>query len=130
MKCPKEKRECPNGWTDCSLCAFKKKCDDGTYVPELEDNELETDLGIVISEVVEPVREEKPKETWRGSWHEHVMSLSSDEALKEFYSKHPPSLHDKEPIPAGNGLPGGGSKNKVKKSNKGTKVFVDPWEGI
>jgi len=61
MKCPSEIRVCPNGWSDCSLCAHNEACEDGTYTVELEDHELETDLGIVIEDIELPVPAEVVK---------------------------------------------------------------------
>ncbi|SDG47933.1 hypothetical protein [Desulfosporosinus hippei] len=119
MECPKEIRQCPNGWTDCKLCAYwdsqYKKC---VYVPEepesepepiseLTENELTTDLGVNIPSV-------------RGTWAEKFLSLSPDEALKQFYSKHPPDLVSKEPITCMDGpiVPGGSSRGRVPKKPK------------
>ena len=132
MNCPARIRQCPHGWNDCSLCANFKACESGTYIPEpeptpnpnpepileLEENELATDIGIVI-----------PRE--RETWAERFASMTEDERWAEMYKYHPPSLHDKTPIPLdGPSAPGGGSKSKVKKSKTGNKVYTDVWEGI
>ncbi|EHQ88263.1 hypothetical protein [Desulfosporosinus youngiae] len=122
MNCPNGIRQCPNGWTDCELCAHwkNKVC---TYVPEeepepepvceLEEDELATDLGVDIPHV-------------RGTWAERFLALPPDEALEQFYSKHPPNLHHKEPLPLDGGIvPGGGSKSRNhKKPEKKTPEYM------
>lgn len=129
MKCPNEIRACPNGWSDCSPCAYLKACRAGTYTPEpdpepepepdlseLEEDELTVDLSIPIL---------------RETWAEQFASKSHNDRMKEFYRYHASDLHFKEPIPLmGPSAPGGGSKSRVKKSKKGNKVFTNVWEGI
>jgi len=116
MKCLNELRECPHGWTDCSLCANLTLCQSGTYIPEepepmpaiepdeLEENELADDLGIVI-----------PSE--RGTWVERLSQMTEDERWKEYYKYHPEDLRIKEPITCMSGptAPGGGSKSRAPK---------------
>lgn len=121
MKCPNELRECPHGWTDCSLCANLTLCQTETYVPEpepgpipatepvdeLEENELTTDLGVVV-----------PQE--RGTWAERLSKMTEGERWAEYYRYHPDDLISKEPITCLSGptAPGGGSKCRVPKKPK------------
>jgi len=119
MKCPNEIRECPHGWTDCSLCANLIVCQADTYVPEPEPieqdpdliseltpgpEELTADLGIVIPSV-------------RGTWAERLNAMTEDERWQEYYKYHPEDLISKEPITCLSGpvVPGGGSKSRVPK---------------
>jgi len=117
MKCPSEIRVCPNGWTDCSLCAHLKACEAGTYTAELESPELETDLGIIITEVTEPVVQAEVVESdasIRGTWASRLNAMTEAERWAEYRKYHPPSLHDKEAIPLdGPSAPGGGGHCKV-----------------
>jgi len=130
MKCPNGIRVCPNGWTDCNLCAHLKACDDGTYTAELENHELETDLGIVIEDiepvvqaaVVEPVAK-SPRGTWYSNWN----GMTTEERWADIRKYRTPSLHDKTPMPAGQGAPGGGGSNGVKQEKKGTKKTIYEW---
>ena len=130
MECPKEIRQCPHNWTDCNLCANRIACKNGTYEPasELEEDELTTDLGIVIVEVeaVYPFRAVE-----RATWVDKLNGMTEDERWAEYYKYHPEDLISKEPITCLSGpvVPGGGSKNKVKKSKTGNKVFTDEWTG-
>lgn len=119
MKCPNNIRECPNGWTDCELCANLQACNEGTYIPEpkpeLTEPELATDLGLDIQESVEKIQDARTSE--RGTWSEKFAKMTPDERLAEIYRYHPPSLHDKDPIPLdGPSAPGGGSKSKRHKN--------------
>lgn len=130
MNCPKKIRQCPEGWTDCHLCSNKALCDTNSYVPEQK-----TDIEVVIeaakiSETVINAEVKKNVESIRGTWMEKFDQMSEEERMEEFMRYHLPDLHSKEPVPAGNGLPGGGSKSKVKKSRTGNKVYIDVWEGI
>ena len=121
MKCSKEIRQCPNGWTDCNLCANLKACEDGTYTAELEEHELETDLGIVIEEVI-PVVQDVPEavESVRGTWAERLAAMTEEERWQEYFKYHPPNLLHKEPYKAMSGaiVPGGGGKCRVPKKPK------------
>lgn len=134
MDCPRGVRECPNEWTDCELCAYfrNKQCQYELMEPETEQTDpkiLERAAQVaersVKAEAIKSV--EKIKGTWKGEWPEHFMSLNTDEALNEFYKHKTQDLHHKEPLPAGNGIPGGGGKNRRKKSKKGTKIPIEPW---
>jgi len=128
MNCPKELRQCPNGWTDCSFCANKQRCDDGTYEPEpepeIEEHELEVDLGIVI-EVVEEIRQESVRCTWA----EKLSQMSEAERWAEYRRFRPPNLLIKEPLTCmgGPSAPGGGGKVKTKKDTKGHKPTAYKW---
>ena len=132
MKCPKGVRVCPNGWVNCNLCANKKACDEGTYVAELEDHELETDLAIVIEVPVEvAVVPTVVAKSHRGTWYSNWNGMTTEERWAEIRKYRQPSLHDKTPLPLdGPTAPGGGSKSKVKKSRTGNKVFTDVWSGF
>lgn len=114
MNCPTGIRQCPHGWSECSLCANLKACESGTYipepeptpdpnpepVPELEENELETDLGITI-----------PRE--RGTWAEQFANMTSDERWADFYKYRASDLLAKEPYKCMSGptAPGGGGSS-------------------
>ncbi len=118
MKCQKKLRECPNGWTDCNLCANKKSCDDGTYEPD-DDRESVIIAAEIVekqihAEVVESV------EKIKAISHEAFMQMSGDEIFARLAKYRPPNLHHKEPIPLdGPSAPGGGSKSKNhKKPNR------------
>ena len=130
MKCPKELRQCPSGWSDCELCAHERMCIGGLYKPE------ESDIEVVIraAEIAEIVVHDEAVESvekCRGTWAEEFGKMSEDERWAEYRKYKPPSLHDKTPIPLdGPSSPGGGSKAKMKKSRTGNKVFTDVWEGI
>ena len=115
MKCPKDLRDCPHGWTDCELCANLVACQAGAYVPEpeqeeqdpipeLEENELTVDLGVDIQSV-------------RGTWSEQFENMTEDERWAEMYRYHPDDLISKEPYKAMAGavVPGGGGKCRVPK---------------
>jgi len=132
MKYPNELRECPHGWTDCSLCANLIACQSGEYVPDPEPvepvpdpipeltpgpEELTTDLGIVIQ------RE-------GGTWFEKFNKLSPNDRIKEIMRYPIPNLHSvADPYKAEQGaiVPGGGKSGRIKKSNKGTKIPLEPW---
>jgi len=130
MKSPNELRECPHGWTGCELCVNLTACQDGTYIPESEPvehelipeltpsvEELTTDLGVVI-----------PHE--RGTWFDKFSKLSHNDRLKEIARYPIPNLHSvADPYKAEQGaiVPGGGKSGRIKKSNKGTKIPLEPW---
>jgi len=85
-------------------------------IPELQEHELTTDLGIPI-----------PSE--RGTWSERLNAMSEDERWAEYYKYHPHDLISKEPTKcmAGAIVPGGGGKIKTKKDTKGNKPTVYKW---
>lgn len=130
MNCPKEIRKCPHNWSDCSMCAHERMCIAGLYKPEVSDIEVVIEAAeicekVVQDEVVEAI------EKIRGTWAEKFNAMSEDERWADYFKHHPPSLHDKTPIPLdGPSSPGGGSKSNAKKSKKGNKVFTNIWEGI
>jgi len=131
MNCPKGIRQCPHNWTDCNLCAHLEACKAGIYKPEPE-----TDIGVVVkaAEIVEEIVHTEVVQSVasiRGTWAERFKAMTEDEKWADMRKYHPPSLHDKQPIPLdGPSAPGGGSKSKAKKSKKGNKVYTDVWEGI
>jgi len=132
MKCPKEIRQCPHGWVDCSYCANKQRCDDGTYEPEPEP--IETDLDVVIraAEVSERVVQAEVMESVekiRGTWAERFNVMSEDERWQEHGRYQVPNINSKEPYKAMQGaiVPGGGGKIKTKKDTKGHKPTVYVW---
>lgn len=129
MKCLKEIRECPHGWKDCNLCANLEACNNGTYIPEPDPVELVSEP----NEITEPelsVDLSIPIPSERGTWSEKFAKMTPDERMAEIYRYHPDDLISKEPYKCmpGGMSPGGGSRaGRVKKSNKGTKIPVDPW---
>jgi len=126
MECPKELRQCPNGWNDCECCAHQRACIAGMYEPEEDSIEIVIKAAKVAEKVVDAEARESAEKV-RGTWYEHFISLGPDEALKEFYKFKQPGLHHKEPVPAGEASPGGGSKNGIKVEKKGTKKTVYEW---
>lgn len=127
MKCPKNIRDCPHGWTDCNLCANLKACQDGTYVPEPEpepeavnelmEDELEVDLG-------QPIPSE------RGTWAQRFLAMSENDRWRNQKQYiRPDDLISKEPYKhmVGAIAPGGSKSGKRKKSKKGTKIPIEPW---
>ena len=133
MKCPSEIRVCPNGWSDCSLCAHNEACEDGTYTVELEDHELETDLGIVIEDtvpIVQAVSEAVESDaSIRGTWASRFNAMTEAERWADIRKYHPPNLLHKEEVKCMMGAisPGGGGSNGVKKEKKGTKPTIYKW---
>jgi len=123
MNCPKEIRQCPHGWTDCSFCANVKACDDGTYTPEPEpSHEEDIDVVIKAAEIaVKVVNAEviKSAESIRGvSWFDGYSKLSYDDRMKEVGKYPTPDLHTvTDPYKAEPGAfcPGGGGKCRVPK---------------
>jgi hypothetical protein len=122
MKYPNELRLCPNGWTDCELCAFVERCKAGMFDAVSPNTESNLDIVIKAAEIAEKVVQAEAVESVekiKGTWAEQFMALSPDEAMDEFYQYHVPSLHDKEVIPPGGpSKPGGGSKSKRHKKPK------------
>lgn len=130
MKYLKEIRQCPNGWEDCSLCANDQACDDGTYRPEPELIESDLDVVIRAAEICEKVAQAEVVESvekCRGSWFDEYSQMDADERWTDFYKYHPPNLVSKDPVPAGEGSPGGGGSNGVKQEKKGTKKTIYEW---
>ena len=131
MKCPKDLRQCPHSWTDCSLCAHKPQCDNGTYVPEPE--KIETDIEVVIkaAEVSEKVVNDGVRESVekiRGTWSERFSQMTEDERWTEHGRYQVPNIHAKEPYKAMSGpTEPGGSTMKCKKETKGTKPTIYKW---
>jgi len=124
MKCPNNIRECPHGWTDCSLCANLKACQVGIYVPEPEPEPTESDLDVVIkaaevSKKVVHAEAVKSVESIRGgSWYEGFSKLSPNDRLAEIMRYPIPNPHSvADPYKAERGaiVPGGGSKSRVPK---------------
>ena len=126
MKCPKEIRICPEGWTDCELCAHQRACIAGMYEPEQADIEVLIRAAKITEEVV---TKEAIKSAYniKGTWFEEFNQMSGEERWTEFVKYHTPSLMDKEVLPAGEGRPGGGNKNGVKGAKKGAKKTVYVW---
>lgn len=121
MECLNGIRECPNGWTDCNLCAFYQACLTGTYVPEpepesteLEEHELTEDLGL-------PIVEDKPKQ----------RMLSPSERFWDYMQNPTPGLHViADPYKAMEGafVPGGSKSGKSrKKPKKKMPEYLKTW---
>ena len=109
-----EERDCPNGWNNCEECARERECKAGLY------------HGETIVEVAKIVEKQMIKEAIKSALV--IKGLQSDNDFWGWWSRSsPPNLHEKQPIPAGEGCPGGGSSNNVKKTNKGTKKTVYEW---
>jgi len=123
--------ECPNVWFECDLCKHKKECDDGEYKGELTDVEVVVKAAEISKKVVN-TEVRKNVESIRGtSWAEKFLTEMSEEERWRELRKYPiPNLHSvADPYKAEQGaiVPGGSKTGKVKKSNKGTKVFQEPW---
>ena len=127
MKCPKELRQCPNGWNDCECCAHQRACIAGMYEP---DNENDLEVVIKAAEISQKVIDAGAKESIhkvRGTWAEGFLKMSEKERWEDLRKYHIPSLMDKVVLPAGEGSPGGGSSNGKKSTNKGTKKTQYKW---
>ncbi len=98
--------DCPNGWTECELCLYwlDKQC----YCDK---------------PAKEAPQEEKPKP---------IPITKSNKFWRWWAESSPPNIHEKDVLPPrGAILKRGGSKSvKRKKSAKGTKIYVDKWNGI
>ncbi|WP_407310546.1 hypothetical protein [Desulfosporosinus sp. SB140] len=139
MKCPNGIRECPNGWTNCELCANYQMCKAGLYYGEpieesIFDEPEQTGPEILrqAAEIAEKVTQAdaiESAEKIKGTWAERFLTLSPDEGLNEFYSKHTPDLHHKEPLPLDGGVVhGGGSKSKRHKKPPRTMAeYLKTW---
>jgi len=132
MNCPKEIRQCPHGWTDCSLCANVIACNDGTYTPE-PSHEEDIDVVIKAAEIATKVVNAevvKSVESIRGTWSEKFQAMTEEERWKE-QGKYPvPNIHSvADPYKAELGafVPGGGGKMKTKKDTKGHKPTIYEW---
>ena len=126
MECPKELRQCPNGWNDCECCAHQRACIAGMYEPEEDNIEIVIKAAAVSEKVIDAeVRESIHK--IRGTWAEGFLKMSEKERWEDLRKYHIPSLMDKVVLPAGEGSPGGGSKSNAKKSKKGNKKTVYVW---
>lgn len=123
MDCPNGIRECPNGWTDCSLCANLEMCKAGLYYGESgeTDHEILEEAAKVSGRVMQAEAVESAEKIKKGNPAKPYTNLS------KFYAFKTPDLHYREPLPAGDRIPGGGGKNRCKKSKKGTKIPIDPW---
>ena len=95
---------CPLKWTDCDSCNNKQKCIDGMFTPE-EDREP-------IIKAAELAEVSTQAEAVQGA-----KRLRGRIRLESFWTEwgkyRPPNLHSKEPMPAGQGTPGGGGHCKV-----------------
>lgn len=119
MKRPNELRLCPNGWTDCELCAFVERCKAGMFDVEPPNTESDLDIVIKAAEIAEKVVQAEAVESAekiKGTWFEKYSHMTEDERWAEHRRYHAPSLHDKEVITLGGpSKPGGGSKSKKHK---------------
>jgi len=134
MKFPNEILECPHGWIGCELCANLTACQAGTYTPEPDP--IESDLDIVIraaeisGKVVHAEAVKSAESIRGGSWYEGFSKLSPNDSLREIMRYPIPNLHAvADPYKAEQGaiVPGGGKSGRIKKSNKGTKIPLEPW---
>ena len=121
MDCPNGIRECPNGWTDCNLCAYFEMCKAGLYYgePEETDSELLEQAAEVSERVMQAEAMESAQFIKKGT-------ASTYSGLKRFYSLKTPDLHHKDPLPLdGGSLHGRGSKSKNhKKPLKKTPEYM------
>ena len=120
MKCPKEIRVCPNGWTDCSLCVNEKLCIAGLYKPE-ETTDLEVVIKAAeISERVVQAEVREIVEKIRETWAEKFSKMTEEERWAEYGKYQTPNLQSVEPwqAMAGPSAPGGGGTCKVPKKPK------------
>ena len=116
MKLPDELPECPSGWFECEICANEKECKAGLYKPEETDIEVVIKAAEVSKKVVDTEVLKNVESIRGGSWFEEFSKLSYNDRMKEGARYHPPSLHDKTPIPLdGPSSPGGGGKCRVPK---------------
>jgi hypothetical protein len=133
LKCPKEIRLCPEGWVDCSLCRYAsltigidpktgKRKHTCLYAPKYD-----LDIVVLAAKIAEQVMHTAAVE----SAEKIKGNLQSEEDFWAWWGRSsPPHFNEKPVLPAGPSEPGGGSKNKAKKSKTGNKVFMDVWSGF
>ena len=125
MKCPKEIRLCPNGWEDCSLCKYVSLDNTCLY-------KLKSDIDIVVlaakiaEENVIAVAIENVHKI-KGTWFEEFSQMSEKERWAEYFRYPTPHFNEKPVLKAGPSEPGGGSKNRCKKSTKGNIPTMYMW---
>ena len=129
MKCPKEIRLCPNGWADCSLCKFDALCKAGLYEPDISDFGIVVLAAKIAEEVVTKGAIESAHKI-RGTWMEEFDQLPEGGIWEWMARYRTPHINYKETLNGGPSEPGGGAKNKAKKSKTGNKVFTDVWTGF
>jgi len=123
MKCPKEISICPGLWSDCDLCKYASLNNTCLHEPR-SDIEIVILAAKIAEEAVTKDAVESAQKI-RRTWAEHFKSLSSDEALKEFYRYKLPDINYKEPLKTGPSEPGGGSKSRNhKKPKKETPEYM------
>lgn len=111
--------KCVNGWEDCSMCAFEQKCIAGMFTPEEDRAPI-----IKAAEIAEASTQAEAVEGAKRLRGE----IRLESFWKEWGKYRSPNLHSKEPMPAGQGAPGGGgSSGKIKKDTKGNKKPVYEW---
>ena len=123
---------CPHDWNNCSECANVKFCIAGLYRTEPNDLDVLMKAAKIAEEVVTKDAKKSAERimlSWT-DWHDHqrqINLLSEDEKWLNMFGNPAPHINYKESLPAGPSEPGGGSKNKAKKSKTGNKVFTDVW---
>lgn len=110
---------CPYGWISCIRCRNQSICSARKYVPEVETDVDALIKAAAIAEVSTQAEAVEGAKRLKGE---------SGDFWEEWGKYSTPDLHSKEPMPAGQGAPGGGgSSGKVKKDNKGNKKPVYMW---
>ena len=118
---------CENGWTDCQDCLNVGLCIDGLYIP-IEDNTI-IKAAEIAEKVVTKDAIESAEEIKRGTWMEELDQATGTDEFWTWFAKYrrPCNINYKEPLKAGPSKPGGGSRNKAKKSKTGNKVYTNVW---
>ena len=114
---------CPLKWTDCDSCNNKQKCIDGMFTPD--EDRTPIIKAAVIAEVSTQAEAVEGAKRLKGE----TLQLNDTTGFWSEWGKYStPNLHSKEPMPAGQGTPGGGgSSGKIKKDTKGNKKPVYIW---
>lgn len=115
----KEIRLCPNLWTECQDCRHDEMCKAGLYHGE---ESIILEIAATVEKQIDKEVAETVANIKKGTW------LLAEEDFWTWWGKSStPNLHAKEPMPAGQGVPGGGSSNSVKQEKKGTKKTIYEW---
>jgi hypothetical protein len=128
QKCPKEIRICPNCWEDCSLCKYV-----GLDNTCLYESKSDLDIVVLAAKIAEEVVTADAIESAhkiKGTWFQEFSQMNEEERWAEYFRYPTPHFNEKPALKAGPSEPGGGAKNKAKKSKMGNKIFTDVWSGF
>lgn len=112
--------ECPNGWQGCDDCNNKDRCIAGMFTPEEDRAPI-----IKAAEIAEASTQAEAVEGAKILKGETLRLNDTTGFWKEWGKYSTPDLHAKEPMPAGQGAPGGGNKSRApKKPQKKTPEYM------